>query len=194
MRYSAKKNTQPRRKNCKRNNVLHSSAHLQAGWLWQTSRAWGTRRPPPRLVWSRAQGKHSFYAWLPVPPTERFVALGMATTTSPDPPSIDTVRCIPKAWVTKTSFTPQQVGPPCAAPPPHPPPAFGLWLGSTSSGARCFLADGPTREVLLVFKVSKNVNVRGWEFSLKTLTPTCPLAHSPTCNIVWANFCFRGFS
>jgi len=62
-----------------------------------------------RLVWARAQGKHSFYAWLPVAPSDRIVAIGMVATTTPDPPTTDLVRCVPKTWVTPSAVAPQQV-------------------------------------------------------------------------------------
>lgn len=50
-----------------------------------------------RLVWSQARGKQLF-VWLPVPPSDAFVALGMVATTSSEPPQVSIVRCVAKSW------------------------------------------------------------------------------------------------
>lgn len=53
-----------------------------------------------RAIWS-AQGANPLTVWMPVPPNQGFVALGAvaSTSTSAQPPPLDAVRCVPRAWV-----------------------------------------------------------------------------------------------
>ena len=50
------------------------------------------------------RGEKQLYIWSAVPPSDKFVALGMIATTSPQPPPLDAMHCVPMEW--------------CA--PPHP--------------------------------------------------------------------------
>jgi len=60
------------------------------------------------LVFSKTQGS-SLYIWAPIPPSDKFVALGhVATTTNKEPPA-DAVRCVPTDWVTKWTGAPTLV-------------------------------------------------------------------------------------
>ena len=52
-----------------------------------------------RLVWSQTQGNNQFYAWEPVPPSDKFVSLGMIGTTKKDPPKLTSMRCIARELV-----------------------------------------------------------------------------------------------
>jgi len=50
-----------------------------------------------RQVWDQQQGTPVF-VWRPVPPSEAFVALGMVATATPEPPPLDSVRCVAKSF------------------------------------------------------------------------------------------------
>ena len=50
----------------------------------------------------------ALYAWKPVAPDD-FVVLGIVCTTTEDPPSPDTIRCVPRRWVQPSSMTPHQI-------------------------------------------------------------------------------------
>ena len=52
-----------------------------------------------RLVWELTHGKNHFYAWEPVPPSDKFVALGMVATTKKDPPKLSCMRCLARDFV-----------------------------------------------------------------------------------------------
>ncbi len=60
-------------------------------------------------VWHQELGNQPFYAWKPIPPSDEFVALGMIGTTSPEEPSVELVRCVPRQWVVPTKFEPRLV-------------------------------------------------------------------------------------
>lgn len=47
--------------------------------------------------------------WRPVPPSSAFVAMGMVITTTEEPPSQDSVRCVPRRWVVESTFKPVKV-------------------------------------------------------------------------------------
>jgi hypothetical protein len=67
--------------------------------------------PPParfKLVWHLARGKKSLFAWKPVAP-EHFVALGVVCTSTDEPPSAASVRCVPERWCTPTTTRPVKV-------------------------------------------------------------------------------------
>ena len=67
--------------------------------------------PPPvrfKLVWHLARGNKSLYAWKPVAP-EQFVALGMVCTTTDEPPSAASIRCVPMRWCALTTTRPTKV-------------------------------------------------------------------------------------
>jgi Ca2+-binding EF-hand superfamily protein len=64
--------------------------------------------PTPKrysLVFSKTQGTQ-LYIWQPIPPSDKFVALGhVATITAKEPP-LDSVRCVPLDWCEKWKGTP----------------------------------------------------------------------------------------
>ncbi|CAM9214773.1 unnamed protein product [Chrysoparadoxa australica] len=47
-----------------------------------------------RFPWKGAARRRQLYAWLPVPPSEDFVVLGMVFTMLDEPPPLDRVRCV----------------------------------------------------------------------------------------------------
>jgi hypothetical protein len=49
--------------------------------------------------WNKQTGKEELYCWKPVPPSKRFVSLGVVCTTTPEDPPVESIRCIPRAWV-----------------------------------------------------------------------------------------------
>ena len=61
-----------------------------------------------RQVWTRSSGRRELFVWRPLPPSDRFVALGVVCTTSSSPPPLDAVRCVPNSWVTPCSETPEK--------------------------------------------------------------------------------------
>ena len=50
-------------------------------------------------VWNKQTGDQEFYCWKPVPPSKRFVSLGVVCTTTAEDPPVESIRCIPRAWV-----------------------------------------------------------------------------------------------
>lgn len=64
------------------------------------------------LVYSvvQASGDKALFVWRPVPPSSAFVAMGMVVTTTEEPPSQDSVRCVPRRWVIESTFKPVKVG------------------------------------------------------------------------------------
>ena len=61
-----------------------------------------------RQVWGQEWKSSALYAWSPVPPPG-FVAVGMVLTTTPQPPDLASVRCLPERWAVKPSVAPQLV-------------------------------------------------------------------------------------
>jgi len=61
-----------------------------------------------RLAWSLTHGSNPFYAWQPIPPSEKFVALGMVGTTSENPPDIKSIRCVSIEWTVDTKYLKMQ--------------------------------------------------------------------------------------
>jgi hypothetical protein len=58
-----------------------------------------------KQVWYKRldKGSPSLYVWRAVPPSQKFVALGMVATTTDDPPPVaDSMRCVPRAWCTES--------------------------------------------------------------------------------------------
>ena len=51
-----------------------------------------------RRLWEITTGRTSLYVWTPVAP-EGFTAIGLGVSTTPEPPALDSVRCLPNAWV-----------------------------------------------------------------------------------------------
>lgn len=51
---------------------------------------------------------NGLYIWKPIPPSPHFVTLGMIATTTADPPSLTSIRCVPKGWC-RTVTTPPQL-------------------------------------------------------------------------------------
>jgi len=62
-----------------------------------------------RQAWKKEQAKHPVYVWQAIPPTTDFVALGMAATTTPEPPPLTTLRCVPLKWLVGCPTEPQLV-------------------------------------------------------------------------------------
>jgi hypothetical protein len=65
-----------------------------------------------RQVWNQQatkEGGVSFYAWAPIPPSPKFVCLGMIGTATDDPPPLEAVRCVPKVWTVPADGTAVQV-------------------------------------------------------------------------------------
>jgi len=64
-----------------------------------------------KQVWYKKLDKvaQPLYIWRAVPPSAKFVALGMVATTTDDPPPLDSVRCIPKAWCVESAAVAQLV-------------------------------------------------------------------------------------
>ena len=44
------------------------------------------------------RGEKQLYVWSAVPPSDSFVALGMVATTTPQPPPLDALHCVPAEW------------------------------------------------------------------------------------------------
>jgi len=59
-----------------------------------------------KQVWSQQHGGSPFYAWKPVPPSPNFVTLGMLATTIDEPPSVTSIRCVPRHWCVKSELSP----------------------------------------------------------------------------------------
>lgn len=70
---------------------------------------------PKPTVFHRAfeivsHGRKQLFVWKPEPPSDDFVALGLAVTTAPDPPSAlddGVVRCVPRAWTRESETQPK---------------------------------------------------------------------------------------
>ena len=65
-----------------------------------------------KQVWYKrldAKGSLPLFVWRAVPPSAKFVALGMVATTTDDPPSRDSIRCVPKAWCVESEVLPQLI-------------------------------------------------------------------------------------
>ena len=60
-------------------------------------------------VWNKQTGDQELYCWKPVPPSKRFVSLGMICTTTDEPPPVEAVRCVPHAWVKPVTEEPTAV-------------------------------------------------------------------------------------
>lgn len=61
-----------------------------------------------RQVWTQHRGKPLF-VWRPLPSSDAYVALGMVVTTTPEPPPVDIVRCVPKAFCRSRCNQPARV-------------------------------------------------------------------------------------
>ena len=48
----------------------------------------------------------STQVWTPVAP-EGFIAIGLGVSTTPEPPALDSVRCLPQAWVVPATAKPR---------------------------------------------------------------------------------------
>ena len=57
-----------------------------------------------RLAWSLTHGSNPFYAWEPIPPSDKFVAMGFVGSTTDTPPDVRSVRCVCKDWVRETTY------------------------------------------------------------------------------------------
>ena len=52
-------------------------------------------------------GTKALYAWIAVPPSEDFIALGMVVSESEEPPALSEIRCLPRNWTKPSTFTPK---------------------------------------------------------------------------------------
>ena len=57
-----------------------------------------------RLAWSLTHGSNPFYAWEPIPPSDKFVAMGFVGSKTDTPPDVRSVRCVCKDWVRETTY------------------------------------------------------------------------------------------
>ena len=60
-------------------------------------------------VWRHKAEDRQLFIWRPIPPSPAFVALGMLASPSDDPPDVTECRCVPKPWVTASTFRPNQI-------------------------------------------------------------------------------------
>lgn len=68
--------------------------------------------PPPmrfKQLWFKRRGKQSLFVWQVIPPSPAYVVLGMVATTTSDPPSLDSVRCVPRSWCAQEKFPPRMI-------------------------------------------------------------------------------------
>lgn len=63
--------------------------------------------PPNPQEWECPKGEKPLYVWSAVPPSARFVALGMIATSSPEPPLPDAMACVPAEWCLPAPEAPQ---------------------------------------------------------------------------------------
>ena len=54
-------------------------------------------------------GEQRLFAWRPLPPSARFVALGTIVTTGEDAPPPECVHCVPLRWVLPSASPPTRV-------------------------------------------------------------------------------------
>ena len=57
-------------------------------------------------VWRQTRGEEPLYAWRAVPPSDDFVVMGMMITKGPDPPALDSMRCVLRSLVVPASMDP----------------------------------------------------------------------------------------
>merc|ERR1712150_106618 len=57
------------------------------------------------LVWFKF-GKKPLYVWRPIPPSRKFVCVGMFCTTNLKNPKLKAMRCVPKSWLIHTTQQP----------------------------------------------------------------------------------------
>lgn len=100
-----------------------SSFHGDASW--RLLAALEQLMPLPcryRAIWS-AQGPDPFTVWMPVPPSQDFIALGAVASaaTSSQPPPLDAARCVPRTWVQDSSTPAQSI---------WDDPDVSIWTGS----------------------------------------------------------------
>jgi len=75
-----------------------------SGWLQHVLDKFMPRPARFRLAWSLTQGNNPFYAWEPIPPSDKFVALGFVGTTTENPPDVRIMRCVCKDFLQKSRF------------------------------------------------------------------------------------------
>jgi Ca2+-binding EF-hand superfamily protein len=92
--------------------ALVGSAASEAENIERLSQLVDLLLPHPRsmhLVVKFSHTRTPLYVWQPVPPSHRFVSFGMCVTTSPKPPDVEVMRCVPTTWVKQTTVTPKSV-------------------------------------------------------------------------------------
>jgi hypothetical protein len=62
-----------------------------------------------KQVWYKLKAEEPLYIWRAVPPSSKYIAVGMVTTTTDDPPTCDLIRCIPKSWCSDVSDLPRLI-------------------------------------------------------------------------------------
>jgi hypothetical protein len=138
-----------------------------------------------KLAWSKCSGSVKVYIWKGVPPTENFRSLGMVCTTSPTPPRLDCMRCVPVAWCAAAAAEPKLIWDDTGTggkrgsfwsvnalglliateghEPPHPASA-GSAAGSEKGGSNSF-ADMPTEP----FSASLGFTEKTWVSAIAAL-------------------------
>ena len=61
------------------------------------------------LVWSQSRSKKPMYVWSAVPPSNKYVAMGMVVTDNEDPPNRDCMRCVSTLLLKPTEDTPVKI-------------------------------------------------------------------------------------
>uniref|UniRef100_A0A0G4IG68 ubiquitinyl hydrolase 1 n=1 Tax=Chromera velia CCMP2878 TaxID=1169474 RepID=A0A0G4IG68_9ALVE len=62
-----------------------------------------------REIWSTTHTKTPLYIWAAVPPSQDFISIGVAVTTTPAPPPQDAIRCLPLKWAAALRHAPRKV-------------------------------------------------------------------------------------
>jgi len=61
------------------------------------------------LVWQKTVGQKHLYAWEGIPPDPKFACIGMIATTNDQQPSLDRLRCVPRAYLLAAPKTPEKI-------------------------------------------------------------------------------------
>eukprot|EP01052_Picozoa_sp_SAG31_P020109 SAG31_NODE_1497_length_8098_cov_4.445806_4_plen_292_part_00 len=60
-------------------------------------------------VWGKNIEGRPLYIWQAVPPSEHFIALGMLASVNVEPPSVSSIRCVPRQWVVPSTDPPRRI-------------------------------------------------------------------------------------
>ena len=75
-----------------------------SGWLPHVLQKFLPHPARFRLVWKLTHGNNPFYAWEPIPPSDKYVALGFVGSKTDKPPDVRCIRCICKDWVRESTY------------------------------------------------------------------------------------------